>query len=82
MKLCLLIFVLSCSLWGCLSLPSLLPVEVDNPWVDHRIVGGHQQDVSGRNFQVALLVASANALRCGGWLLGPSIVVTAAHCTE
>ena len=46
----------------------------------HKIVGGFSAAVGTYPWQVALLDGQASALYCGGSLIRPKVVLTAAHC--
>ncbi len=54
--------------------------------VDTRIVGGFAADVSDFPWQVALVRGSVNEPRrsqfCGGTIIAPDLVITAAHCID
>ena len=46
----------------------------------HKIVGGSAAAIGTYPWQVALLDGQAKALYCGGSLIRPKVVLTAAHC--
>jgi len=46
----------------------------------HKIVGGSQTSIASFPWQVALLDGQASQIYCGGSLIRPRVVLTAAHC--
>lgn len=48
--------------------------------IHYRIVGGSDSSAQGAPWQVAVKDVFLGAL-CGGSIIGPSVIVTAAHCT-
>lgn len=47
--------------------------------LDERIVGGSPVDIRERPFQVSIKTGQS---LCGGAIIGPSWIITAAHCTQ
>ncbi|XP_068139997.1 trypsin 5G1 [Drosophila tropicalis] len=62
---------------GCLGLPQ--PQTYRRPRLDGRIVGGVATTIESIPYQVSL---QRSYHFCGGSLIGPGLVLTAAHCTE
>jgi len=52
------------------------PINSDAPWV--RVVGGVNANSGDAPYQIAML--RSGSFICGGSLIGPSKVLTAAHC--
>jgi len=47
-----------------------------------RIVGGDEADPNSIPWQVAMVYANSNSIRCGGTILCDKFVMTAAHCVD
>lgn len=47
-----------------------------------KVVGGEEALPHSIPFQVRLLIESFETFQCGGSLISPNYVLTAAHCTE
>ena len=52
----------------------------DGGSASHKIVGGSSASIASAPWQVALLDGQAGQIYCGGALIRPSVVLTAAHC--
>ncbi|KAI7815151.1 Serine protease [Rhyzopertha dominica] len=50
------------------------------PMLDGRIVGGEPVQIEQYNYQASLLYFSSH--RCGAVIVSPTVVLTAAHCTD
>jgi len=50
--------------------------------IGERIVGGEEATPYSLPFQVALVFANTNRLRCGGTIISESYIITAAHCVD
>ncbi|KAI7815458.1 Serine protease, partial [Rhyzopertha dominica] len=57
-----------------------LPRKTKVPRLDGRIVGGEDADIEDYNYTVQLLYFGSHI--CGGSIISPKYVVTAAHCTD
>ncbi|XP_063923282.1 trypsin-1-like [Zophobas morio] len=64
-----------------LVLTSLLSCSLGTPTInDGRIVGGHDISIEEAPYQVSLQYDNSHS--CGGSIVAPNYIVTAAHCTE
>lgn len=75
---------ISTALHVCLAVLVLLATVTQivncNPVFDGRIVGGQDADIEDHPYQVSLQQYGAHI--CGGSIISPRHVLTAAHCTE
>ncbi|XP_031327502.1 trypsin alpha-like [Photinus pyralis] len=55
-------------------------LQTRTPRLDGRIVGGHDADIKEYPYQVSL--QSSGRHICGGSIIGPNKILTAAHCTN
>lgn len=64
---------------GCVSLEDDLPLEAST---ERSIVGGTNASISTHPWQVSLQGRSSSRSFCGGSILHPSWILTAAHCVD
>nr|XP_015839971.1 PREDICTED: transmembrane protease serine 9 [Tribolium castaneum] len=54
--------------------------DLKMPTIDVRIIGGHAVDIEDYPYQVSIMYIDSHM--CGGSLIQPNLILTAAHCIE